>query len=455
MKFKIIFICFLLIPALTVFSQQWQQTAATPEGGGVTDLVVRQSNGNIFVSTGSYSWPSIDGGIRRSTNDGSSWDNVFDAYNGRTIIDGVDGNLYASIWPYPSNEGLYRSTDNGSTWNVLTTVPSGNNIFAIALNTKTPSVTIFAGTRLGVYRSTNNGTSWAYANNGLPTNAWVRDIEVDTTGIVAVATISGLFISADNGDSWSQATGIAAGDTIVKILFDYPLTGKKNEKRLIAGSNHGSVWQSFENSQYLVCTLMAIFDDDEASGLWWGALQGMNQKMLGVSTFPSNNQGGGFRSSSDEGATWQQNNSGLPGTNPNASALSGKVDGSGDDISVKFYLGFYDNTSVGANVYKMTYTVTGIDHVLSLIPKKYKLYQNFPNPFNPTTTITYDLPLSGHVKIDVFNLLGQKMKTLVDANKNAGKYEIQYNAENLASGVYYYRLQAGEFRQLKKMILLQ
>jgi hypothetical protein len=88
------------------------------------------------------------------------------------------------------------------------------------------------------------------------------------------------------------------------------------------------------------------------------------------------------------------------------------------------------------------------------IPKVYTLMQNYPNPFNPTTTIRYDLPKSANVSLKVYNILGQLVATLVDERKEAGHYQVRWNA-NVASGIYFYRLQAEEFVQTKKMILLK
>ncbi|MDP2362305.1 MAG: T9SS type A sorting domain-containing protein, partial [Ignavibacteria bacterium] len=91
----------------------------------------------------------------------------------------------------------------------------------------------------------------------------------------------------------------------------------------------------------------------------------------------------------------------------------------------------------------------------SLLPKDYMLSQNYPNPFNPTTKITYALPKSSLVQIKIFNLLGQEIATLVNEEKSAGFYEMDFNASDLPSGVYLYKLQAGDFVQTKKMILLK
>ncbi len=156
---------------------------------------------HIFVTTSSFDWPGgDDGGVRRTEDNGDIWENVFDAYTGRTITLGADGNLYASVCPYPRDEGLYRSIYNGDTWILLTSVPSGNNIFSVTVSTSTNPVSIFAGTRQGVYRSIDNGTTRNYTNSGIPADSWVRDIEVDSSGKVVAATTNGLFFWEDNGN---------------------------------------------------------------------------------------------------------------------------------------------------------------------------------------------------------------------------------------------------------------
>ena len=87
---------------------------------------------------------------------------------------------------------------------------------------------------------------------------------------------------------------------------------------------------------------------------------------------------------------------------------------------------------------------------------QYHLCQNFPNPFNPSTQISYSIPQSGFVSLKMYNTLGQEIQTLVNKSQVAGKYTISFDAQNLSSGIYFYKLQVGSsFVQTKKMILMR
>jgi hypothetical protein len=89
------------------------------------------------------------------------------------------------------------------------------------------------------------------------------------------------------------------------------------------------------------------------------------------------------------------------------------------------------------------------------IPKAYYLSNNYPNPFNPSTKIKYSVPQTSQVQIKVFDVLGNEITTLVNEEKPTGTYELDWNAENLPSGVYFYQLRAGSFVETKKMVLMK
>jgi hypothetical protein len=88
-------------------------------------------------------------------------------------------------------------------------------------------------------------------------------------------------------------------------------------------------------------------------------------------------------------------------------------------------------------------------------PREFALSQNYPNPFNPSTTIRFELPRALRVNLDVYNTLGQEVAKLLDEERPAGAYEVSFNAKGLASGVYFYRIRAGEFVATKKLLLVK
>ena len=99
-------------------------------------------------------------------------------------------------------------------------------------------------------------------------------------------------------------------------------------------------------------------------------------------------------------------------------------------------------------------TITDIQMNQGFLPSHYNLYQNFPNPFNPHTTIQYEIQEDGEVLLEVYSLLGQKICTLIDKRQTEGKYIIHFEADDLASGIYFYRLRVGEWMEMRKMLLL-
>ncbi|MFC2092744.1 right-handed parallel beta-helix repeat-containing protein [Bacteroidota bacterium] len=99
--------------------------------------------------------------------------------------------------------------------------------------------------------------------------------------------------------------------------------------------------------------------------------------------------------------------------------------------------------------------VVSIKYLQTVIPDNFVLYQNFPNPFNPTTNIRFDVQQSSYIKLIVFDILGKEVATLVSGKFRAGSYEVDWNASNYPSGVYFYTLQAGEYIETKKMLLLK
>ena len=147
-------------------------------------------------------------------------------------------------------------------------------------------------------------------------------------------------------------------------------------------------------------------------------------------------------------------------------------EGNSPEVSTLGDLGPYSVTSFGTDqynelyicsfngtIYKFTQTYSMINHG-DLTLKILSLHQNYPNPFNPTTQFRYDVPEAGHVTIMVYDLMGRKIRTLVDKNQKIGHRLIQWNATNdlgqpVSAGSYLYTIQVGEYRKTRKMVLLK
>ncbi|HED38767.1 MAG TPA: T9SS type A sorting domain-containing protein, partial [Ignavibacteria bacterium] len=99
--------------------------------------------------------------------------------------------------------------------------------------------------------------------------------------------------------------------------------------------------------------------------------------------------------------------------------------------------------------------ITGVNDDKVNIPEAFSLKQNYPNPFNPTTTISYKLPKQSFVSLKVYDMLGRELAVLVNEEKPMGNYKVNFNASNLSSGIYFYRLTAGSFVETKRMVLLK
>ena len=103
----------------------------------------------------------------------------------------------------------------------------------------------------------------------------------------------------------------------------------------------------------------------------------------------------------------------------------------------------------------LTNGVTGVDEEAVGIPLEYALSQNYPNPFNPSTRISYSIPQRSHVTLKVFNVLGMEVATLFSGAVDAGKHDVTFDAANFSSGVYFYRLEAGNALITQKMVLMK
>jgi hypothetical protein len=140
----------------------------------------------------------------------------------------------------------------------------------------------------------------------------------------------------------------------------------------------------------------------------------------------------------------------------------GYVAGFGTTTEPKAYSFVDSKLEAGSYTYRLkqidfdgTYTYSEEVNAEVEIPLEYALEQNYPNPFNPSTTIKYSIPEDGFVKLAVYNLLGEEVATIVSNVQKAGRYEVNFSANGLSSGVYVYRIEAANFTASKKLVLMK
>lgn len=117
-------------------------------------------------------------------------------------------------------------------------------------------------------------------------------------------------------------------------------------------------------------------------------------------------------------------------------------DGDDEGVSERFYI-------------EVSRSISSSNDEKENIPTSFRLKQNYPNPFNPVTVIEYELPIQSDIKIEVFDILGRLATTLVDGRKSAGFHSVQFDARNFSSGAYFYRIKAGDFVQIKSMMVIK
>ena len=286
---------------------------------------------------------------------------------------------------------------------------------------------LFVGTRDSVYLSTNNGTSWTAVNHGLypfPNNQ-VEALAVSGVDLFA-GTSGGVFRFSNNGTSW---IGASTGLTIPVVALAVSGTN------LFAGAFYGGVFRSTDNgaSWTAVNNGLPSYPNNNVGAL----------AVSGTNLFAGTDSSGVFLSTNN-GTSWTKVNSGLTSPYVTALAVSGTNLFAGIDVR-----------GVWTRPLSEMITPTSVEGHSTGVPAHFSLAQNYPNPFNPSTTIRYGLPQRADVSLVVFNTLGQQVATLVNGSQDAGYHEAKFDGSNLASGIYFYRIQAGGFVQTKKFVLLR
>lgn len=459
-------------------------------GTYITGLTT-DNDGTVYASSLRASGPRTSAGsLYRNVPDTTLWDDISPSHDGfQQIMSTRSGNLLASD---PSLT-VYRSTDKGKTWLnntirekdifTLTTDDSGD-VYAGTLGSgiyKTQGGginswkeilfgstcdyiyslvrhggRIFAATDCGIFRTTNRGADWINITSGA-FNYPTYSAAVNSSGILFAATTFGVYRSPDSGKTWRTAglstqrilqLGIDSGDNL------FALTDHAGVYR---SSDNGGSWRSMGVVRSDVLTLAINGSDEifvgENGGVSRSTNHGNSWQVIPVApvnvfslAFGGSSTifaatSGGIYASSDNGDSW--NPAGNSGIREDL-VLSLTLDAKGS-----LFAGTYRGS-----VYKSIHTITGVGPARGL-PSATRLDQNYPNPFNPSTFIRYQLSTAGHVMLTVYNILGEKVASLVDSIQMPGEKSVEWKTDGLPSGVYFYKLVAGNFAETKKMLLVR
>ncbi|MEO8512698.1 MAG: YCF48-related protein [Ignavibacteria bacterium] len=405
----------------------------------------------------------------------------------------TSGNIGNPFCMHPKNKDgvfvlggsvLRRSLDKGETWVTLNGAVPGSQCHSFYVNAVDTNMMIASMGSSGgrVIVSTDYGTTWTNSIASINLTSYGMPLEVDPNSpnrVYLAPDNAPLRVSTNWGGTWTLLSGGESGG-IFRSPCDVIVQFENQNTIIVAdgttGSGSGKIWKSVDggNNWTLINTV-----------------SGSEIPMISNTSLDLNLM---YHTTWSSGSFWKSNNMGSAFTNLNQSGSLWASDIAKDDPTAVTYDYYGQNTflsldngasfqsinatsSPGAGVVFMdkanllylhgggvckllvTYTVTPVTsngQISSEVPAAFGLAQNYPNPFNPSTQIKYDIAKSSYVSLKVYDAIGNEVAVVFNGNLNAGKYSADFNASNLATGIYFYSLSAdGQKIDTKKMILVK
>jgi len=351
------------------------------------------SSGHVFAGT-------LYTGVFRSTDDGATWNAVGPTLLRTASVSSLaiiaSGNIYAGTY----DGRIFRSSDNGASWTVMGLTTA--KVSSLGVNS---SGYVFAGTSgTGVYRSRDNGTTWTPTNTGL-TSLNVASLAIDSTGYIWAGTDGGVFRSFHSTTLNRPPISFSILSPSVKDTIKLTLPAKP-----ISFNWHQAT--DPDPDDILSYTLRLSGRDVDTT------IGAIKDTAVSLNIMMRLKPGGVFH--------W----------------FVLATDG-------------LSETSSDTSAFSTSPFVVSVEESHTDISNRLIFFQNYPNPFNPSTTIEFALPKSTFVTLRVYDLLGRQVGELVNEKLGPGNYKTQWDARGLASGVYFYRFQSGEFTDTRKLILLR
>lgn len=380
----------------------------------------------------------FDGVFLKTTNGGANWKGGYLTVGFRTLniqdIFFLNENIGFAAHSY---QMVSKTTDGGANWTAI--IPDTNAA------TVTSSAVYFVNENLGfvagrvasgvdvIYRTTDGGNSWTSHTNQLAKNPQSVAFSNESKGIVVADGLKAIF-TTDGGLTWSpsQFLNIPTGwetANLRKVIFitedDAIAVG---DKTILKSRDGGATFEYIQTGSE-VMLYSAAFRNDTAY------VVGKN-----------NNVNGEIWRSVDQGESWVN----IIDTTVINSSVSTFLYSTAIDFNGYVWVGG-SASNIFTTMPEPPVSVGNDKYVTS----SYRLDQNYPNPFNPNTIISYELQQSGFITLKVYDVLGRELITLIDGIKEPGLHQVNFDASNLTSGVYFYRLQSGDFITTKKMMLIK
>ncbi len=444
--FKLFALAVMLVFSANVFSQ-WTYCPGSVNmtGLGTNPGIYCLDANNAIVVGGVSGAPKV----YKTTNGGANFSNI----TGNIATTSapqfaacmIDANVFMVADGGPGGAGgnamLWRTTDAGTSWTmVLSTGGAGGFFNGIVKASLTPNFVVAqsdapSGTLL-MYVSTNAGATWTpqsqtgvgFTIGSLPA-VYCIDNQFYGNG---ASTAPRLAWTANGGTTWTGTAITLTGTFLSGLAFN---DNKLNGLAMTSGS-FPNVARTSTGPAGPWTTVSMGTGTSTLNVLRW--VPGTNICFVGTSA-PSP---GAIRMTTDNGATW---------VSQTTNALTGFF-----DISVQNNAGTINGYAVAGDgsVVKLSSPVA-IDPNNTNTPSTFALEQNYPNPFNPATTIKYSVPVAGNVTVKIYNSLGLEVMTVVNGNHTVGNYTEAVDMSSFSSGVYFYTLTAGDFKETKKMMLVK
>ena len=378
------------------------------------------------------------------------------------------------VWACGTESSVVKSTNGGTNWNIVNIPVTGLNFLHI---TAVDENYAWVATEIGrIFRTTNGGINWTEQFYNNPKFIDGFEFFSSSTGVflsgpAANNDTADFYVTRNGGLNWTLSP-----NSPVTTLLNYGCMGgldtnfvwfiDNNKFYRLAGGLYNE-WQVitinlnpvflisyFENANTgYICdggfgANGFVMIKTTNNGINWSAYSTDSSIVAYTLVFAQNsnlafvNGSNSIRVSTNSGVNWQYRIEYTSQDSMNFNFMDAK-----DSNSVWL-------TNSKGRLLKYNFEYIGITPLSTEIPAGFRVYQNYPNPFNPATKIKFDLPETGEVKIEVFDVLGKLMYEFAE-QKTPGTYEFSFDGANMASGIYYFKIASGKYSDTKKMILLK